>query len=129
MLKDKQIKIDDIDKDILNNLLENSRLSYRQIAKKIKKSAATVMNRIKRLETDNIIKKYTVNIDYEKIGYDFPVIIDIRIAKGDEIGTGNTLAKEQHVCSVYDITGGFDLSVMARFKNRKQLDEFKPLRL
>ena len=124
MEETKQIKIDKTDKDIINTLLDNSRLSYRQIAKKINKSAATVMNRVKKLEDSGIIKKYTANIDYEKIGYEFPVMIDLRISKGEEINSGYGIAKSPNVCAIYDITGAFDLSVTALFKTRKQLDEF-----
>ena len=75
------MELDDLDKNILSVLLDDSRLSYRQIAKKTGVSTATVMNRMKELEKE-IIKKHTVILDYEKLGYDVEVMIEIRIAKG-----------------------------------------------
>ena len=46
------MKIDETDKKLVNLLLDNARLSYRQLAKKAGVSVATVMNRVKRLEKE-----------------------------------------------------------------------------
>lgn len=116
--------IDNTDKDILNVLLDNSRLSYRQIAKKIGRSVATVMHRVKRLEQDEIIRKYTVSLDYEKLGYDTPVIINFRVAKGKAISVGKGIALNPNIVSMYDVTGDFDVTLYALFKSRAQLDKF-----
>ena len=62
-------EIDKTDRDILNALLDNSRLSYRQIAVKIGVSVATVLKRVKALEDAGIIRKYTALLDYEKLGF------------------------------------------------------------
>jgi len=64
------MEIDALNRHILSVLLDDSRLSYRQIAKKVGVSAATVMNRVKELEK-TIIKKYTTILDFEKLGYEF----------------------------------------------------------
>jgi DNA-binding Lrp family transcriptional regulator len=66
---------EETDKKILNILVDNSKLSLRQIAKKADISVATAMNHIKKLEKEKIIRKYTVKIDYEKIGYDIEVVL------------------------------------------------------
>lgn len=115
---------DQLNKQILNILLENSKLSYRQIAKKIGVSAATIMNRIKSLEKDNIIKNYTISIDYEKIGYDIETIIEIRISKGKLFEVERKIATHPNVFAVYDITGDFDAIILARFENRRKMDTF-----
>ena len=116
--------IDKKDTDILNILLENSRLSYRQIAKKANISVATVMHRVNRLEKEKIIKKFTTKIDYEQLGYDMQVIIDVRVSKGKLFEVEKKIAKHPNVTAVYDITGDFDVAIVAKFKNRKALDNF-----
>ena len=58
------MKLEDTDRKIVGVLLENSRLSLRQISKKVDVSVATVMHHINRLEREGIIKKYTSKIDY-----------------------------------------------------------------
>lgn len=116
--------IDKTDKDILNTLLDNSRLSYRQIAKRIGRSVATAMHRVKKLEQEGIIKKYTVSLNYEKLGYDTPVIINFRVAKGKAISVGKGISLNPNIVSMYDVTGDFDVTLYALFKNRAQLDKF-----
>ena len=119
-----EVKIDDTDKKILNVLIDNARLSYRKIAKKTGVSVATVMNRINRLEKEEIITKYTVGIKYSKIGYDMQVIIDVRISEGRLKDAEKKIAAHPNVFAVYDMTGDFDAAVLTRFKNRRQMDHF-----
>ena len=118
------MKIDIKDRKIINVLLDNSRLSYRQIAKKINLNIVTVINRIRKLEKEGIIKKFTISLDYSKLGYDFPVMIDARVLKGREIEIGKRINNHPNIFSIYDITGDYDLNILARFKTRKQLDDF-----
>ena len=118
------IMLNETDKKILNILVDNSRLSLRQIAKKANVSVATVMHHIKRLEKDGIIKKYTTKIDYEKTGYDIEVIIEVRISKGKLFEVEKKIAMHPNVFAVYDITGAFDALVLARFPTRRQMDNF-----
>ena len=116
--------LDQKDKEILNLIIQNSKLSFRQIAKKINSSAATVMNRIKRLRKSNIIKDYHISIDYEKIGYDFPVIIEIQVSHGKLKQVEEKIAKSPNIFAVYDTTGQFDVTVLGRFKTRREMDNY-----
>ena len=116
--------IDEIDKNILNVLMGNARLSLREIAKQIGYSVVTIMKRMKQLEKEKIIKEYIAHIDYEKLGYDVNIIIKIRVSKGKLFEVEKKIAIDQHVSAVYDIIGDFDSIVIAKFKTRKALDIF-----
>lgn len=118
------MEIDKKDQDIINVLINDSRLSYRKIAKKVDLSVATVLNRIKRLEKENIIKGYSAIVDYEKLGYDVWVIIQIRISKGKLFDVEQKIATHPNVFIVYDHTGDFDATIVAKFKSRKLMDNF-----
>jgi len=118
------MELDNVDKDILNELMVDSRHSYRDLAKKAKVSVATAMNRAKKLEKEKIIKRYTTIIDYDKIGYDLEVMIEVRISKGKLFNVEKEIASHPNVFAVYDITGDFDATIFARFKNRRQMDNF-----
>lgn len=117
------MEIDELNKRILSVLLDDSRLSYRQIAKKVGVSAATVMNRVKELEK-TVIKKYTTILDYEKLGYDVEVIIEIRISKGKLIEVEKEISNHPDIFAVYDVTGDFDAVILARFPSRRKMDSF-----
>ena len=121
--QEKTGKIDELDEKILNLLLEDSRLSYRKIARILKVSPATIMNRINALNK-NIIKKYSALLDYEKLGYEIEVIIELRISKGKLIEVEKKIATHPNVAAVYDITGDYDAVIIAKFKNRKAMDLF-----
>lgn len=116
--------LDKKDKLILNVLKDQSNLSIKQISKLVKIPATTVYNRIKNLENEKIIKGYGVDLDYEKIGYDFKVIIQVRISKGKLFEVEKTVSKFSNVYAVYDLTGDFDALIIARFKTRQSLDDF-----
>jgi len=116
--------IDDRDRQILNILLENSKLSYREIGQKVKLSAVTIMNRIKELEKNKIIKAYTAELDYEKLDYDVQVVIHMRIAKGRLFDVEQKIAVLKGVYAVYDVTGNFDAIIVAKFKSRRLMDLF-----
>jgi DNA-binding Lrp family transcriptional regulator len=112
------------DINILNTLLENARLSAREIAKKTRMSVVTVLNRMKRLEKNGVINSYTTSIDYEKIGYDVQAIIELRISKGKLFEMEEKIATHKNVFAIYDVTGDVDAIVIAKFKNRISLDRF-----
>lgn len=116
--------LEETDKKILNIIVENSRLSLRQIAKQANVSVATVMNHMKSLEKEGVIKKYTAKLDYEKIGYDVEVMIEIRISKGKLIDVEKKLSVHPNVFAVYDTTGAFDALLLARFQSRRKMDNF-----
>ncbi|MBI2654278.1 Lrp/AsnC family transcriptional regulator [Candidatus Woesearchaeota archaeon] len=118
------MQLEEKDRKILDILVDNSRLSMRQIAKKANVSAATVMHHIKKLEQEGLIKKYTAKLDYEKVGYDVEVMIEIRISKGKLFEVERKIASHPNVFAVYDVTGAFDSVVLARFPTRRQMDNF-----
>ena len=51
------------------------------------------------------------------------VVIGLRIQKGRLIEIQERIAKDSRVHGVYDVTGDFDSMVIARAKNRKDLDD------
>jgi len=116
--------LDKVDKSIINTLIIDSTQSYREIAKKVKVSVATVMHRVNKLKKEGIIKRFTTVVDYEKAGFDVEILIELRISKGKLIQIEKEIAHHPNVFAVYDLTGDFDAAIMARFKTRRQMDNF-----
>jgi DNA-binding Lrp family transcriptional regulator len=67
-VRSKTIALDKLDWDILNLLRSNANQTYTAMGRKLKVAHSTVYERIKRMEKQGIIKKYTVSIDLEKLG-------------------------------------------------------------
>ena len=116
--------IDKTNTKILNVILENAKLSYREIAKRVGVSVVTILKRVKALEKAGIIKSYTADLDYEKLGYDVHVVIKMRIAKGKLFEVEKKIARNPNVFAVYDTTGTFDCIIIAKFKSRRSMDTF-----
>lgn len=118
------VNLDEIDKAILRELLNDARLSFREIAKRIGVSTATVANKVRRLERAGIIKGYTAIIDVEKLGYDITAVIEVVVSKGKITEVEEEIAKNPNVQAVYDVTGQSDAIIIARFKSRADLSKF-----
>ena len=118
------MEFDATDSKILDTLSDNSRLSMREISKKIGVSVATVMHRMKKLEESKAIKKYSVILDYNKLGYEIQALIHIDVSKGKMVEVEKKIATHPNVSAVYDITGHFDAVVLTKFKTMHALDKF-----
>jgi len=109
---------------IINLLQEDSRLSFNKIASKLGISAGTAFNRIKSLEDKGVIKGYSVVVDTVKAGYGLTAVVLIQ-AEGKHLSDLEVeVAKVNNVISVYDITGDYDVAVVARFRDRSNLNAF-----
>ena len=118
------IELDNVDLQIINLLQEDSRLSFSKIAKKLGIAVGTAYNRVKILEEKGILKGYTVVVDHIKVGYSLTVIILIQAAGKHLLDVEKEVAKMNNVVSVYDITGDFDIAVIAKFKDTNSLNAF-----
>ena len=76
-----KIKLDEIDHQILDLLIDNTRTAFTDIAKKLLISAGTVHVRVKKMEDAGIIKGSSLTLDYKKLGYTFIAYIGIFLEK------------------------------------------------
>jgi len=116
--------LDKTDVKILKVLLNDARLSSRQIAKQCGVSIGTVLSRIKKMETQGIIKGYSAVPDHERLGYELTVVSEITVSKGRLLEMENEIARLPNVCCVYDVTGLIDAIIVAKFKSREELSKF-----
>jgi|TARA_B100000900_G_scaffold415960_1_gene448139 DNA-binding Lrp family transcriptional regulator len=98
-------------------------MSLRSVAEEIGVSLGTVSNRLKRLEDTGVIKGYRVEIDPDKVGWGLTVVVGLRIEKGRLLELQRLIAKDSRVLGVYDVTGEFDSMILARAKDRSDLDD------
>jgi len=68
--------IDEVDEAILHALQEDARnISSGDIAERTGTSGSTVRKRIQRLESDEVVKGYSAEIDYQKAGYPLRMLL------------------------------------------------------
>jgi len=118
------MKIDETDRKILRELQKDARKSYRKIAEQTDISEGTAYNRIKKMQQNKIIQGYIPDIDYQKLGYDLTTIIGIT-GEGSQLqDLEQEISENPHITAVYDVTGQYDAITIAKFQNRKQLNQF-----
>ena len=117
------MELDRSDRDIIRSLERHTRMPLRSVAEEIGVSLGTVCNRLKRLEDTGVIKGYRVEIDPDKVGWGLTVVVGLRIEKGRLLELQRLIAKDSRVLGVYDVTGEFDSMILARAKDRSDLDD------
>lgn len=83
----------------------------------------TVSNRVNRLEDSGVITGYSVRLDPEKIGWNLNVVVGLRIQKGRLIEIQEKISRDHRVSGVYDVTGDYDSMIIARARDRDDLDD------
>ncbi len=116
--------VDELEIKIVRALNQNSRKSFREIAKEIGTSAPVVISKIKRLEKMGAIKGYIPILDPEYFGYNLVAVVALRISHGKLIETQEKIAEDSQVFAIYDVTGDWDSIVIAHFKSREDLNKF-----
>ncbi len=117
------MELDRTDRDIIRSLERDARMSLRSVAEEIGVSLGTVSNRLKRLEDTGVVKGYRVEIDPDKVGWGLTVVVGLRIEKGRLLELQRLIAEDSRVLGVYDVTGEFDSMILARAKDRSDLDD------
>ncbi len=114
--------MDDLDSDILRSLIKNSRITLSQMSKEIDAPDATISNRLKKLEKD-VIKRYTVILDWEKIGLDITTIIIIQTESEKHESVKEELSKLEEVSEVYSVSGEYDILIKVWVRNIEELNK------
>ena len=116
--------INKIDAKILNLLQSNSRVSNAEIARQIKMAPSAVLERIKKLEKNKIIKKYTAQINASEVDKELLAFILVR-ANGRFVdqSTARALAKVSDVQEVHMVAGEDCFLVKVRVENPAALTE------
>lgn len=117
------MKLDNLDKQILNLLQENARMKYSDIAGKLNKPTSTVFERIKRLEESGVIKKYVTLLDPEKAEHGVTAFLFGQAGLGQNTDLdkiGKMLAEIPEVCEVHFVTGDYDYLIKLRVKDQKE---------
>jgi Lrp/AsnC family transcriptional regulator, leucine-responsive regulatory protein len=115
---------DETDKRILLQLKENSRLSMRELAKKVNLSPPSVAERVRRLENEGVIKGFTIDIDFSRLGYEIDCFMEVTLRQGEYEKFKQKIAENPHAEFCYRIAGHACYIVKLRFKNLSDIESF-----
>jgi len=115
--------IDDIDNKIIKILINNSRISNTKIAKLLNISEASVRKRIKKIMKIGIIKKFTVELNYNLLGYK-RVFIGLNIDKDKIFNILEKVSKNKNIINIYLAGGDHDILIDFLYSKPEELDEY-----
>lgn len=114
--------LDDLDLQILDILIKDSRTPFLEIARKCHVSGGTIHVRMKKMEDMDIIKGTKLIIDNSKLGYDVCCFIGIYLDKAKTFNDALeelTLVKE--IVELHYTTGEYSIFVKVICKNISDL--------
>ena len=109
---------------VLEILKENARTPYLKIAKALGVSDTAVRKRMEKLERDGVIRKYTIEVDPRKLGYEVTSLIGLDTEPEHYIHTIDKLGEMDEVVHLYSSSGDHMIMVECWFKNSDGLREF-----
>jgi Lrp/AsnC family transcriptional regulator, leucine-responsive regulatory protein len=118
------VKIDEIDKRILELLTENGRLSYADIGKKLSLSRVSVRERVNQLMERGIIERFSVVINSEKVGKNVSAFFEVDCEPNYLVDVAQKLADHPNVASCYQMTGPSTLHTHVLVEDFADLEKF-----
>lgn len=115
--------MDIIDVKIINALINNSRCNASEISENVGLSVSAVIERIKKLESAGIIKKYTVILDNAILGKDVSALIMVTLdhPKYNE-GFVKAMVENEYISECHYLAGDFDYQLKISTYNTKRLE-------
>jgi Lrp/AsnC family leucine-responsive transcriptional regulator len=116
---------DKIDMAILRILLNDARQTLQEIGAEVGLSPTSCWGRIKKLEAQGVIKRYTVDIDAAKLGYTDSVIVQLTLeSHNDETlyEFGRVLATIPEVQEAYLVSGDYDYYIRIAVRDTRDYE-------
>ncbi|MDB5847846.1 MAG: transcriptional regulator, AsnC family [Rhodoferax sp.] len=116
---------DQLDLAILRVLREDSRKTLQEIGAAVGLSATSCWTRIKKLETHGVIRRYTVDLDPAKLGYNDFVIVQLTLeSHTDETlyEFGRVLATIPEVQEAYLVSGDYDYYIRIAVRDTRDYE-------
>ncbi len=117
-----KIRVDAIDRQLIQKLTQNGRMSFSQIAKEMKIATNTVARRYNNLRKNGTMK-VSIQIDPQKIGYF--AILDFNLAFTSQTITSSTiiesLIKIPDIIAITKTSGDYDMQLTAMVRDIDQM--------
>ncbi|MEM2577039.1 MAG: Lrp/AsnC family transcriptional regulator [Candidatus Bathyarchaeia archaeon] len=113
--------IDEVDEKIIEALMENAKLTYKELAEKLKMKESTVRKRVLNLIKNKVIKKFTITVDPVKLGKNSIAIIGIEVDPSTLLTTAQKLSEIPEAKFVATSTGDHMIMMEVWAKDGKDL--------
>jgi len=109
---------------LIKALMENARVPISELARRFGVSDTAIRKRLKKLERDGVIVRYTVEVDPKKLGFNVVAIIGIDTMPEDLLPTISKLKEMDEVIKLYTATGDHMILIECWLRDSKELERF-----
>ena len=120
-------QLDDIDRQILCLLQENSRMSSAELARRINLSAPGLQKRLKKLEERGVSGRYVTLVNREALGLDLLCFAQVTLAHHQPECVGQFCDRVKglpEVLKCHHLSGEFDYLLKVVVANHQHLEKF-----
>lgn len=123
-------ELDRIDKLILHELQQDGRLSNQELAERVALSPSPCLRRVRRLEDEGYIRKYTALVDTDKVGVGLLAYVTIRLNKTHRPQRGSVsdfaedVQKWPEVVECHAMSGDMDYLLRVQVRNLTEFSRF-----
>ena len=116
------VEVDDMNQRILKLLKMDGKMTYREIASKLRRSPSTVRDRIRRMEDYEVILGYAAIVNNEQMGMQADAIVLANLAEGITTKELRNLQEVEGVMEVLMVSGGKRVMVRLHAPDNRALD-------
>lgn len=116
---------DKTDLAILRILLQDARRTLQEIGAEVGLSATSCWSRIKRLQDEGVIRRYTVEVDPASLGYQDTVIVQLTLESHTEdtlYAFGQVLATIPEIQEAYLVSGDYDYYIRIAVRDTRDYE-------
>lgn len=113
--------IDQTDIEILNLLIDNSRMQWQEIGDRVHLTGQGVKNRINRMEKLGVIEGYTLKVNWGKLGKDIIAFITIFMKTTDHMAFQKYIKKNSLIIEANRISGEGCYMLKVRASNQEEI--------
>jgi len=114
--------VDDIDRQVVNALLDDGRASARDVAAETGVAATTVSRRMDQLVETGVIEEYTARVDYAELGYAVTAIFQLSVDGSGLAEVTERLRDQPNMIAVYEVTGSHDIVAVGKFRDTDDMN-------
>ncbi len=103
------ISLDDLDKQILEILQQDGRISFADLSRKLSTAEATIRFRVKRLEDNRVITRYAALVNPNKVGFGVSGAILLKIDPAKLEQACEQLTTFEESMYLFQSTGEYDV--------------------
>ena len=120
----KKFKLDKVDRAVLENLLEDGRMSFTELAKRVGVSRGVLAKRVENMQNQGVIDKFTVLVSREYFRKPLPVFFDVAVNGKHIVDVAEKLSQHEDIFVVYQMSGHSSLHIHGYFEDIEDVYRF-----